>query len=106
MINFEDFYQFQFQINFLRGFGQGSGWEEGGGGGYKTGPRQNNLDPDKAGNLCGIPHIARIYDEKIMETRTMTSKDMWGGVCRPASQMLGASHSRAEQSCPSARSSK
>ena len=34
-----------------------------GGGGYKTGPRQNNLDPDKAGNLCGIPHIATIYDD-------------------------------------------
>ena len=21
------------------------------------------MDPDKAGNLCGIPHIARVYDE-------------------------------------------
>ena len=64
------------------------------------------MDPDKAGNLCGIPHIAPpVYDEyndaseaKLKTTMTMTSWDMWCRVCRPASEMLGAAYSVAELS--------
>ena len=51
--------------------------------------------------MCGIPHIAHEYNEAEIENDDDDAdevEDMWYRVCRPARQMLGASHSIAELS--------
>ena len=47
------------------------------GGGYKTGPGQNNLDPDKAAAICAGYHTLRTSITRQKLKTTMTMRTRW-----------------------------